>query len=29
VTGFEGKDVAAVATAGWIEKTIAGRNARE
>ena len=25
VTGFQGKDAAAVAIAGWIEKTLAGR----
>jgi Asp-tRNA(Asn)/Glu-tRNA(Gln) amidotransferase A subunit family amidase len=29
VTGFNGKDEAAVAVAGWIEKTLAGRTAHE
>ncbi len=29
VTGFHGKDATAAATAGWIEKTLVGRPARE
>lgn len=29
VTGFNGKDAAAIATAGWIEKTVVGRAAHE
>ena len=29
VTGFQGKDAAAIATAAWIEKTVAGRATRQ